>query len=103
MDIHRRDAAFRIEPAAQGAPAVDNRHADVAFRWFPLFKPVHRLPAGQAGDAVNDRRAGAGGDIDDLFAFDGVELKRAAPAAGAFLYTNTGHDVAPDRCTFWES
>ena len=103
MDIHRRDAALRIEPAAQGAPAVDNRHADVAFRWFPLFKPVHRLPAGQAGDAVNDRRAGAGGDIDDLFAFDDVEFKGAAPAAGAFLNTNTGHDVAPDRCTFWES
>ena len=31
---------------------------------------------------------------------DAVSLKRAAPAAGAFLYTKMGHDVAPDRCTF---
>ena len=78
MTIQYNCCLLYTSPAAQGASAVDNRHADVAFRRFALFKTVHRLPAGQAGDAVNDRRAGAGGDIDDLFAFDGVELKRAA-------------------------
>jgi hypothetical protein len=37
-----------VDTAAQGAAAVDNRHADFRFRRFALFEAIDRLPAGQA-------------------------------------------------------
>ena len=103
MDINGRDAALRVDTAAQGAAAVDNRHADFRFRRFALFEAIDRLPAGEAGNFIDDRRAGARGDIDNLFTGNGVQFERAAPAAGAFFNANTSHDVAPDRCTFCSS
>ena len=103
VDVDGRNTALRVEAAAQGAAAVNNGEANFAFRRFTFFKSINRLPAGQAGERIDDRRAGACGDIDNLFALNDVELKRAAPTAGSFFNTNTGHDVAPDRCTFWSS
>jgi hypothetical protein len=67
VDINGRDAALRVDTAAQGAAAVDNRHADFRFRRFALFEAIDRLPAGEAGNFIDDRRAGARGDIDNLF------------------------------------
>ena len=103
VNINGRDAALRVDTAAQGAAAVDNRHADFRFRRLTLFETIDRLPAGEAGNFIDDRRTGARGDIDNFFTGNGVQFERSAPAAGAFFNANTGHDVAPDRWTFCSS
>jgi hypothetical protein len=53
VDIHRRNAALRIDAAAQRAAAVDHRHADFRFRRFALFEAVDRFPAGQLAQFVD--------------------------------------------------
>ena len=97
VNIYRRNAALWIDAAAQRAAAVDHRHADFRFRRFAFLEAVDRFPAGQLAQPVDDRRARARGDVDDLFAFGGVELQRAAPAARAFLNADPVHAVAPER------
>ena len=74
MDIDGRDTTFWVEAAAQGAAAVDNGNADLLFRRLAFFEPVDGLPAGQTGDLVDDCRAGTGGNVDDLFTGNGVQL-----------------------------
>ena len=103
MNIYRRNAALRIDAAAQRAAAVDHRHADFRFRRFAFLEAVDRFPAGQIAQLVDDRRARARGDVHNLFAFGGVELQRAAPAARAFIYADPVHTVAPESWTFSSS
>ncbi len=103
VDIHRRNTSLRIDAAAQRAAAVDHRHADFRFRRLTLFKAIDGFPAGQLTQLIDDRRARACGDVNDLFAFGGVELQRAAPATRAFLNADPVHTVAPERWTFCSS
>ena len=103
MNIDGGNAPFWVNAAAQGAAAVDHRHADLRFRRLALFKAVHRFPAGEFAQLVDDSRPGARGDVDDFFAFGGVELQRAAPATRAFFNADPAHAVAPLSWTFCSS
>ena len=50
VDVDRRNTAFRVQAAAQGAAAVDHRHADLFCRRLASLKPS------TAGQPVNSLR-----------------------------------------------
>ena len=94
VNIDGRNAPLRIKTAAQRAAAVDNRDADFLRRRFAFLETVHRFPAGQFNQAVNDVRTGTGGHIKNLLAFLDIQQQRAAPAAITFDNAdNLAHDV----------
>ena len=94
VNIDGRNAPLRIEAAAQGTAAVNNRHADFFGRRLAFAEAVHRFPTGQRHQAVHDIRARARGHIKNLLAIFYRQRQRAAPAAITFNNTNSlAHDA----------
>ena len=91
MDVYGRDAPFRVDTAAQRAAAVDDRHTDFFRRRFAFFKTIHRFPAGQFRQLVDNRRARARRDIHHFFAGHRVNQQRTTPAT--FTPVNTDRNA----------